>query len=493
MPVAVRRPKSLRRPVRRAVQLALCALPVACAARAPQHAPVAGGAAVAQGWLTTPDRSSLLAPLPATPLTAATTADGGTRIVVDTAQRFQQIEGFGAALTDAAAWLLQHRLSPAQREAVLQQLFSRRDGGAGFSVVRVTIGASDFSRSHYTFDDRADGERDDSLTHFSIAPHRTDMLPVLTRMRGINPALTVMATPWSPPAWMKTSASLHGGTLRPDAFDAYARYLVRFVEAYERAGMPISLLTVQNEPHHEPKDYPGMRFMPEQRSRFIGTHLGPLLARRGMGIRPRILDWDHNWDEPQSPLTVLRDSVARPFVRGVAWHCYAGDVSAQSVVHDAHPDTETWFTECAGGAWAPDFGDNLRWNTRTLIIGATRHWARGVLLWNLALDARGGPQLGGCNNCRGVVTIDSVAGTVTFNEEYYALAHASRFVLRGAHRIASTLAGDLDTVAFRNTDGSIALIVVNSATAGRPFTVQSGGRQFAAVIPAGAVATYRWR
>jgi glucosylceramidase len=446
----------------------------------------------ARGWVTTPDRSSLLAPLAMMPIRMAS-ADGGTRIVVDTAQRFQVIDGFGAALTDAAAWLMQHRLSTAQRDALLQQLFSRRNAGAGFGVVRVTIGASDYSRSHYTFDDRPAGERDDSLTHFSIAPHRDDMLPVLKRALAINPSLTVMGTPWSPPAWMKTSASLNGGTLRPDAFGAYARYLVKFVDAYAREGVPIALLTVQNEPHHEPKDYPGMRFLPAQRSQFIGEHLGPLLAQRNARVRPRILDWDHNWDEPQSPLAVLQDDVARPFVSGVAWHCYAGDVRAQSTVHEAYPDKETWFTECSGGAWAPDFGDNLRWNTRTLIIGATRHWARGVLLWNLALDPQGNPHLGGCSNCRGVVTIDSAAGTVTFNEEYYALAHASRFVLRGAHRVASTTGDDLDTVAFRNPDGTIALIAVNSATVGRTFVVQTGQRQFTASMPAGAVATYTWR
>lgn len=463
-----------------------------CAMRTP-HAPDAPAAGVARGWLTAPDRSSLLAPLPATPLRPAT-RDSGLRIVVDTARRFQTIEGFGAALTDASAWLMQARLSRAQRDALVQQLFGSREGDARFGVVRVTIGASDFSRTHYTFDDRPAGERDDSLAHFSIAPHRGEVLPVLQRALAINPELTVMATPWSPPAWMKTSASLNGGTLRPDAFGAYARYLVRFVDAYAREGVAVSLLTVQNEPHHEPPDYPGMRFLPLQRSQFVGEHLGPMLAARDARTRPRILDWDHNWDEAQSPLTVLHDEVARPFISGVAWHCYAGVASAQSVVHDAYPDKETWFTECAGGQWAPNFGDNLRWNTRTLIIGATRNWARGVVLWNLALDARGGPHLGGCKDCRGVVTIDSAAGTVTLNEEYYALAHASRFVRRGAHRVeSSTGVGDLDTVAFRNPDGSIALIVVNAASMPRTSIVQSGAHEFPVTIPAGAVVTYIWR
>ncbi len=459
-----------------------------------QHtASAARDAAGVQGWITTPDRSSLLAPLP--PIAFGVTTDvGGTRIDVDTAQQFQVIDGFGAALTDASAWLIQARLSPVQREVLLQELFSRRGTGAGFSFVRVTIGASDFSRSHFTFDDLPAGQRDDALAHFSIDAHRGEMLPVLKRALAINPALTIMATPWSAPAWMKTSGTLFGGTLRPDAFRIYAEYLVRFVDAYAKEGVPVALLSVQNEPHHEPKDYPGMRFLPLQRSQFIGEHLGPLLAQRPARSRPRILDWDHNWDESQSPLTVLHDELARPFIAGVAWHCYAGDVSAQSLVHAAHPDKDTYFTECSGGAWAPNFGDNLRWNVRTLVIGATRNWARGVALWNIALDERHGPHLGGCGDCRGVVTIDSAAGAVTFNEEFYALAHASRFVLPGARRIASTSGvDDLETVAFRNPDGSVALLIVNASGNARPITVRSGERSFTTSIAPGSVVTFRWR
>ncbi len=472
--------------------LALVAGVVACSPTPRATAPAPGGSVV-QGWITTPDRRSLLATLPAIPLRAAG-ADSGTRIEVDPAQQFQVMDGFGAALTDASAWLIQTRLSPTQREALLQALFGRGGTGAGFSFVRVTIGASDFSRSHFTFDDRPRGQRDESLAHFSIDPHRAEMLPVLKRARAINPALTIMATPWSAPAWMKTSDSLYGGTLRPDAFRVYAEYLLKFVEAYAAEGVPVALLSVQNEPHHEPKDYPGMRFLPLQRSQFIGEHLGPLLARRAANARPRILDWDHNWDEAQSPLTVLHDAVARPFIAGVAWHCYAGEVSAQSVVHDANPDKDAYFTECAGGAWAPNFGDNLRWNVRTLVIGATRHWARGVALWNLALDERHGPHLGGCADCRGVVTIDSAAGAVTFNEEFYALAHASRFVLPGARRIASTSGvDDLESVAFRNPDGQLALLLVNSASTSRTVTVHAASRSFTTSIAPGAVVTFTWR
>ena len=191
---------------------------------------------------------------------------------------------------------------------------------------------------------------------------------------------------------------------------------------------------------------------------------------------------------------VLADPVARRYVSGVAWHCYGGDVRVQAALHDAHPDKETYFTECSGGEWAPRWADSLNFFVRTLMIGSTRGWAKGVLLWNLALDEKHGPHLGGCGNCRGVVTIDSASGEVTRNVEYYALAHASRFVRQGARRIFSSSGHDgLDSVAFRNADdGSIALLVFNGAKQARDFSVRVGARSFGYALAAGSVATFTW-
>jgi len=235
-----------------------------------------------------------------------------------------------------------------------------------------------------------------------------------------------------------------------------------------------------------------MRLDAPARAELVGKYLGPLYARSN--IRTLILEWDHNWDLPQSPLQVLADSVAPRYIAGVAWHCYAGEVSAQTAVHDAHPDKDAYFTECSGGEWSPIFADNLKWFVQTLIIGATRGWAKGVILWNLALDEHHGPHTGGCGNCRGVVTIDSTSGAVTRNVEYYALGHASRFVRPGARRIASTSDVDgLASVAFRNADdGSKALILVNANTQGRTFSVTWAGRSFRYSLSAGAVVTFFW-
>jgi glucosylceramidase len=190
----------------------------------------------------------------------------------------------------------------------------------------------------------------------------------------------------------------------------------------------------------------------------------------------------------------LANDAARNYVSGVAWHCYAGDVGAQDQVHTAYPTIDAYFTECSGGGWATVFGDNLKFFVGTLIIGSTRGWAKGVALWNLALDENDGPHLGGCGNCRGVITINSATGLGTRNVEYYALAHASEFVRPGALRIASsTDVGGLQTVAFKNSDdGTKVLIVLNTASSEVSFAVRSAGKIILYALPGGAVATFRW-
>ena len=449
------------------------------------------GGPTAVVWLTTGDRTRLLSREPDVRF-APVAQDSIATIAIDEAATYQEMVGFGAAITDASAWLIQNRLPPARRAELLQELFGRNPG-VGLSFTRLTIGASDFSLSQYSYDDMPHGKTDPDLAHFSIDSARAAVLPVVQQARAINPHLTVMASPWSAPGWMKTTGSLIKGTLRPDAYAPFAEYLRRYIEAFAARGVPIGLISIQNEPHFEPGDYPGMRLEPPARARFVGEFLGPLLQRAG--VETQILDWDHNWNEPQSPLQMLSDSVARRYVAGVAWHCYGGEVTAQSVVHDAHPDKDTYFTECSGGNWAPSFSDNLVWMTQNLIIGATRGWARGVLLWNLALDEHHGPHTGGCGDCRGVVTIDSASGAITRNEEYYALAHASRFVRPGARRIGSSSGIEgLESVAFRNSDdGSKAVIVVNTAAVERRFAVGWAGRSVRYTIPARAVVTLSWR
>lgn len=446
-------------------------------------------AAPVRAYLTTADQQHLLAPSEVQPA-----AKAGAVIRIDPRRQHQRIAGFGAALTEGSAWLIRHGLKDAARDALMRELFTREGDGLGFEFTRLTIGASDFSRRHYSLDDMPPGQTDPELRHFSLDPEREDVLPAVKQALALNPKLQVMASPWSAPGWMKTNDSLVQGQLKPEFYGAFANYLVRYVEGMRAEGVPIFALTLQNEPHFEPGDYPGMRLPPRARAEVVGQHLGPLLKSRG--LKTQILEWDHNWDEPWSPLSMLSDATARRYISGVAWHCYAGDVSAQSEVARHFPQLDVWLTECSGGDWKPHWAETLPWITRNLIIGSTRHGARGVLMWNLALDPAHGPHNGGCTDCRGVVTIDPQSGRVTRNMEYYAFGHASRFVRQGARRVDSE-GGDgkqtgLDHVAFTNPDGSTVLIVCNSAAEARRFTVQAPGRRFAYELPASGVATFVW-
>jgi len=451
---------------------------------------LAQAAPLAQNWLTTADQQSLLTPGAPLPFDAKQVRLP-LHIEVDPAQRFQTMVGFGGAITEGSAWLIQHKLTPAQRSALMNELYGHGPNGLGFEFTRLTIGASDFSLEHYSLDDVPAGKTDMALAHFSLAPEKADVVPVVKQARAVNPQLMVMASPWSAPAWMKTNGNAYKGHLKPEMYGVFSRYMLRYLQAMEAEGVHIDALTLQNEPHFEPENYPGMRMDPPERAKVIGEHLGPLLKAKA--AQTQIFDWDHNWDEPQSPLAVLADAKARSFVSGVAWHCYAGEPSVQAKVHEAYPDKDVWLTECSGGQWAPKWEETLPWITRNMVINGTRYGARGVLMWNLALDENYGPHKGGCNDCRGIVTINSKTGEVTRNIEYYAFGHASRFVRQGAQRIGSTSdVQGLDTVAFQNPDSSVALLVLNGADAARQFSVGYQGRTLRYELPAHAVVTFTW-
>ena len=443
--------------------------------------------ATAEVWLTTADERQKLAPQPAIMVEGAATGD--EVVAIDSSRRFQRMQGWGAAMTDASAELFS-RLPEDKRKAIMAELFGRENGGLGLSFTRLTVGASDFSPTHYSYDDPPGDEPDPELRHFSIELARKYVLPRTREALAINPELMVMISPWSAPAWMKTSKSLIKGQLEPRYYDAFARYLARTVEEFGREGVPVSMLTIQNEPDFEPGDYPGMRINPPERATIIGRHVGPLFRARG--LKTAILDYDHNWDNPEMPWAVLSDPVARKYISGVAWHCYEGDVPAQSQVRNAFPDKEVWFTECSGGEWAPKFGETLGWMTGKLIIGASNHWSRGTLLWNLALDPQFGPHKGGCGNCRGVVTIDPATGAITRNVEYYVLGHASRFVFPGAYRIGTaSRADEVEAAAFLDPDGSRAAILYRKSGDG-PVSIALDGQRYSVTLPTGSVATLYW-
>jgi glucosylceramidase len=441
-------------------------------------------------WETTADQSRLLAPQAGATF-ASGSGSAGQTITISPSTTYQSMTGFGASFTDSSAWLVAN--SP-QRAAIMTKLFDPSQG-IGLDFLRQPIGASDFSRSLYSYDDMPAGQTDPSLSSFSISHDNAYILPILQQALQLNPATTIMATPWSPPGWMKASGSMIGGSLNPANDQAYANYLVKFLQAYKNAGVPVSLLTPQNEPEFSPSNYPGSTMSAGDEAAFIASYLGP--AIRNAGLSTQILGYDHNWDDTGYPSSILANAAAAQYTAGIAWHCYAGDPSAQSTVHNSYPAKDTYFTECSGSQSANPantFSDSLDWQTENLIIGATRNWAKSVVTWNMALDPSGGPSMN-CTTCTGVVTVNNTAGTATYNAEYYVLGQASKFVKPGAVRVDSNTfgSGNLEDVAFRNPDGSNALIVLNADTSvAHTFNVEENGQSFTYSLPAKAVATFTW-
>jgi glucosylceramidase len=442
-------------------------------------------------WLTMGDKTRLLNKEADLSIKDTLTA-AFPEIRIDTTLTLQEIEGFGAALTGSSAYLINRKLNAEQRSALLKDLFDPADG-IGLSYLRLTMGASDFSISDFTYNDLPAGQTDFNLAQFSLDQDMDDVVPVLKEIIQVNPQINLMGSPWSPPAWMKTNQNLVGGKLKPECYAVYADYFIRYIHEMQNNGIRIDAITPQNEPLHFSASYPCMEMQPEEQRDFIRDHLGPKFT--AYGISTKIIIYDHNWDRPDYGITILDDQAARTYVAGTAFHAYAGNVTAMSTVHNAHPDKGLYFTEISGGEWATDFGDNLMWYMDNIMIGTTRNWTKVALFWNLALNLNHGPQNNGCDNCRGVVTITEYNGFVTKNEEYYALAHLSKFVRPGAVRASSNipqaLAGIIG-VAFTNPDGSKALVLCNKVEEEKTFSVKQGGKYFSYSIPGRSVVTIVW-
>ena len=346
----------------------------------------------------------------------------------------------------------------------MRSLFDPRHG-LGLSYLRQPMGESDFvAGPHDTYDDVPAGRSDFGLRHFSIAHDRADILPLVRQARALNPDLRIMATPWSPPAWMKTRDSLVGGRFRDDprVYRAYARFraLPAGLPARRRSGRRGHRPERAPEPRAEP--LPGDGFRDQEEARLIET-LGPSLHRAG--LRTKILGYDHTWSlqpnvgppsdpaNPEYARSLLSNPGARRFLAGTAFHCYSGDPWRQSALHDAFPSKDIYFSECSGTESADPattFPDTLHWQTANLTVGAVRNWAKTVITRNLALHPDHGLHNGDCDTCIGVVTVDPATGRATPTADYYVLGHATRFVQPGAVRVDSAVAGTIQDVAFRN-------------------------------------------
>lgn len=442
--------------------------------------------------LSTHDQATLMAPQSA--INFALNAPSSNPTVIDESQTYQTIDGFGAAFTDSAAYLLEQVASTPSTSSTLNDLFTRNGNGIGLSFMRLPMGASDIARSVYSYDDMPSGQTDATLANFSIAHDQAYIVPLVAAAKKLNPQMKIMATPWSPPGWMKSSGSLIGGTLLPTMYAPFANYFVKFIQAYGAAGVPIDYISLQNEPLYSPASYPGMGMDSGAQTTVLRDYVLPALTSNH--LTTQVLVYDHNWDNTAFALSVLNDPVilASPLVAGSAWHGYGGVAGAQLAVANAYPTKGTWQTEHSGGTWVTDqfTSDFLE------ITNVLRSSGKGYIKWSLALDQNRGPNLsnlsgyGGCNTCTPIVTVNT-SGAVTRTVEYYTLGHYSKYILPGATRVYSSNGTSIATAAFVNPDASRVLFAFNNSSAPQTFQAQWGVQSFSYTLPAFGAATFTWQ
>lgn len=441
-----------------------------------------------ESWVTTGDKTSLLSKSSTTLAFSDSNESSVPVIQIDSTQQFQSIDGFGYALTGGSADVISQKLTDAQENDLLKELFSTDGNGIGVSYIRVSIGASDLDDHVFTYNDLPAGQTDPELKNFTLKEDQETLIPMLKKILAINPNVKIMGSPWTSPVWMKTNNLPKGGSLKPEFYPSYAQYFVKYIQGMAAEGITIDAITIQNEPEN-PNNTPSLIMTAEQQRDFIKGHLGPAFEKAG--IKTKIVLFDHNCDHPQYPITILNDPDAKKYVDGSAFHLYLGQIDALSTVHDAHPDKALYFTE--QWTWSKgEFKGDLRWHVKNLIVGATRNWSRNVLEWNLASDQNFDPHTddGGCSECMGALTIGNA---VTRNVSYYIIAHASKFVQPGSVRIASTIVDGLHNVVFKTPDGKKVMIVVNDNDAQKTFSFRYNGKiSTPTTLQGGAVATYVW-
>jgi glucosylceramidase len=466
-----------------------------------------------EAWVTNPDRSALFEKQSETVSFSNKEKGWGGKIIVDDTQRLQSIDGFGFALTGGSAELMM-KMTTAERKKLILQLFASDEKNIGVSYIRLSIGASDLNSFVYSYDDLPAGETDMELKKFDLYQDYKDVIPVMKEILAVNPNIKILGSPWSAPKWMKVNNDVRGGALKPECYDVYARYLVKYIQAMKHEGITIDAITVQNEPLNS-KNTPSMLWLPNEQRDFIKNNLGP--AFLSAGIQTKIILFDHNLDRIDFPLTALRDPEAAKFVDGTGFHHYGGDMSAMSVMHIARPDKNLYFTEQMVVEKPGSPNIEIAAQVKRLIIGTTRNWSRNVILWNLAADALNDPHTdnGGCSMCQGALTIDG--DNVSRNLAYFVIAHASKLVRPGSVRIASTSKGDqsvlvnddeeragsirvttiennevLPNVAFKTPEGKTVLIVANDSYSVNSFRIQYNGQFAGFQLKPGAVGTYIW-
>ena len=436
--------------------------------------------------LTVKDTAARLTEQPVTPIGKA--ADNLIATVfIDPAKQFQTIEGFGGAFTEAAA-VTWRKLSATNQQAIINAYFDPVTGH-GYTLCRTHINSSDFSESNYAYDEVAG---DTELKHFSIARDQQALLPMIhAALAASKVPFKLFATPWSPPAWMKTNGEMnHGGKLKPEYRQAWANYFVRYIEEYKKQGVNLWGLTMQNEPEaNSPWD--NCLYSPAEQRDFIRDYLGPTLKRAHLQ-NVKIMAWDHNRDDMvEHADAIYADPVASSYVWGTAYHWYSdGAFQNMAMHHDAWPAKPMLSTEACQDN-GPHIGE---WNPGerygSAIISDLNRWSVGWVDWNLVLDEKGGPNHAN-NFCSAPIIADTKNDKLLFQSAYYYLGHFARFIRPGAKRIlCSSSQNNIEATACINPDGTVAVIVLNRNHDPVRFNLKSRHTATPVSLPAHSIATY---
>lgn len=418
------------------------------------------------------------------PLTWKAGKASSSAISLNPDKKFQEILGFGAAFTEAACYTL-HRIPTDARAQLLHELFDPSE--MAFSVCRTCIGSSDYATKLYSYND---GDVDPGLTRFSIEHDRADVLPILHEARKVNPDLFLFSSPWSPPGWMKANNSMLGGAMQRKHMPSYANYFVKFLQAYESEGVPVQAVTVQNEVDTEQDGrMPACTWPQEYEADFVRQNLGPLFQKSG--VQTQIWMIDHNYNLWGRALSVLEMPDLRRFTNTIAWHGYVGKPEWMSRVHNAYPEVAMYWTEGGPDYTDPHYADDWATWSKTF-TGILQNWCRSITAWNFALDEKGRPNIGPFS-CGGLVTVDSQSKKISHSGQYWAFAHYSRLVKRGAKRIESqSSAKDVEHIAFENPDGQRVLVLTNSGPE-KDATIAMSGHTASIELEPNSVTTVAWK
>ncbi|MGZ3746170.1 MAG: glycoside hydrolase family 30 protein [Pseudobdellovibrionaceae bacterium] len=420
-----------------------------------------------------------------------TSAQDRIVIKVDSNITYQTIYGFGASITESCLENLK-RLSPAEKEKFFKDIFDRKKG-AGFSYLRVPIGANDFSVGDYTLNDTP-GNRPDPQLKLYNPQKLQSFIQFIQEAKKYNPDIKILMSPWTAPAWMKDTHSLKGGQIEKKYHEAYSRYLLKTIDEFESKGVTIQQMTFLNEPllgwAKENWEFPQTYMSPQDQESFIKRNLSPKLK----GKTTKLLIHDHNWDNVTAVENIIDKNKKNPTVQGIAYHCYGGNFSTIKKNIERHPDVPAFNTECTSSFDSGSDQDTFNWWQTTQSLDALKAGISGSLGWNLCLDEKGGPQNNGCDNCRGMVTIDSKTKEMSFNPEFKALALTSKVLDPGSIRIDSKESNPHATsVAFKNPDGSLSLLLKNKSPTSQAYSVNiddCAPKQYS--LPAGATLSVRW-